>query len=88
MPAPCGSRSTWASGPPWAAGTSLILRCPPLPVLEPGKLVLEVKFTEFLPQIVRDLLPPRAQELTAVSKYVLCCDKTAYQHGFTYWNEP
>ena len=58
------------------------------PVLEPGKLVLEVKFTEFLPQIVRDLLPPRAQELTAVSKYVLCCDKTAYQHGFTYWNEP
>ena len=41
---------------------------PTLPVLEPGKLVLEVKFTEFLPQIVRD--------------------KTAYQHGFTYWNEP
>ena len=61
---------------------------PTLPVLEPGKLVLEVKFTEFLPQLVRDLLPPRAQELTAVSKYVLCCDKTAYQHGFTYWNEP
>lgn len=32
--------------------------------------------------------PAPAQELTAVSKYVLCCDKTAYQHGFTYWNEP
>lgn len=61
---------------------------PALPVLEPGKLVMEVKFTEFLPQIVRDLLPPRAQELTAVSKYVLCCDKTAYLHGFEYWNEP
>lgn len=75
-------------GRPWAAGTSLTPRCPTLPVLEPGKLVLEVKFTEFLPQLVRDLLPPRAQELTAVSKYVLCCDKTAYQHGFTYWNEP
>ena len=60
---------------------------PTLPVLEPGKLVMEVKFTEFLPQIVRQLLPPRAQELTAVSKYVLCCDKTAYQHGFEYWNE-
>lgn len=58
-----------------------------LPVLEPGKLVMEVKFTEFLPQIVRDLLPPRAQELTAVSKYVLCCDKTAYLHGFGYWQE-
>ena len=60
---------------------------PTLPVLEPGKLVMEVKFTEYLPQIVRDILPPRAQELTAVSKYVLCCDKTAYQHGFEYWNE-
>ena len=60
---------------------------PTLPVLEPGKLVMEVKFTEFLPQIVRNLLPPRAQELTAVSKYVLCCDKTAYQHGFEYWKE-
>ena len=60
---------------------------PTLPVLEPDKLVLEVKFTEFLPQIVREILPPRAQELTAVSKYVLCCDKTAYQHGFAYWNE-
>ena len=57
-------------------------------ILDAGTVrVLEVKFTEFLPQIVRDLLPPRAQELTAVSKYVLCCDKTAYQHGFTYWNE-
>ena len=51
------------------------------------KLVMEVKFTEYLPQIVRDILPPRAQELTAVSKYVLCCDKTAYRHGFEYWNE-
>ena len=60
---------------------------PALPVLEPGKLVMEVKFTEYLPQIVRDILPPRAQELTAVSKYVLCCDKTAYRHGFEYWNE-
>ena len=60
---------------------------PALPVLEPGKLVMEVKFTEYLPQVVRDILPPRAQELTAVSKYVLCCDKTAYRHGFEYWNE-
>lgn len=60
---------------------------PTLPVLEPGKLVMEVKFTEFLPQIVRELLPPKSQELTAVSKYVLCCDKTAYQHGFSYWDD-
>ena len=56
---------------------------PTLPVLEPGELVMEVKFTEFLPQIIRSLLPPKAQELTAVSKYVLCCDKTAYLHGLS-----
>lgn len=59
---------------------------PTLPVLEPDVLVMEVKFTEFLPQIVRTLLPPKAQELTAVSKYVLCCDRTAYLHGFAYGN--
>ena len=39
-----------------------------LPVLEPGKLVMEVKFTEILPQIVRDILPPHAAEFTAVSR--------------------
>lgn len=60
---------------------------PTLPVLEPGKLVMEVKFTEMLPQIVRDLLPPNAQEFTAVSKYVLCYEKSQYLYGFEYWNE-
>ena len=60
---------------------------PTLPVLEPGKLVMEVKFTEFLPQMVRDILPGKAQELTAASKYVLCYDKTSYLRGFDYWQE-
>lgn len=54
----------------------------PLPVLEPGKLVMEVKFTELLPQIVRNILPPAASEFMAVSKYVLCYDKTRYLNGF------
>ena len=58
---------------------------PTLPVLDPGTLVMEVKFTEFLPQTLRELLPPKAQEWTAVSKYVLCCDKTAYCHGSSGW---
>ena len=48
---------------------------PALPVLEPGKLVMEVKFTEFCPQLVRDMVPPGAAELTAVSKYCLCYDR-------------
>lgn len=60
---------------------------PALSVLEPGKLVMEVKFTQFLPQVLRDILPPTSQELTAVSKYVLCCEKTGYMHGFSYFNE-
>ena len=37
-------------------------------------MIMEVKFTEFLPKQVRSLLPPRSSELTAASKYVLCCD--------------
>lgn len=47
-------------------------------VLDPGKLVLEVKFTEFLPRMVREALPLRAAEYSAVSKYTLCCDKINY----------
>lgn len=59
---------------------------PTLPVLEPGKCIMEVKFTEFLPQIVRDVLPDRAAELTSASKYVMCYDKTKYINSFEYWN--
>ena len=47
-------------------------------VLEPGKLVLEVKFTEFLPSVISEILPVRALEMSAVSKYVLCADKINY----------
>lgn len=60
---------------------------PTLSVLEPGKLIMEVKFTEFLPQIVRDILPPSGSEFSAVSKFVLTCEKTQYLHGFEYWYE-
>ena len=48
---------------------------------------MEVKFNEFLPQIVRDILPGKAQEITAASKYVLCYDKASYLRGFDYWQE-
>ena len=60
---------------------------PTLPVLEPGKCVMEVKYTEFLPRFVRDVLPDRASEFTAVSKYVLCYEKTEYLNSFKYWYE-
>lgn len=52
---------------------------PLLSVLEPGKMVMEVKFTAFLPQFVRDVLPPKAAEFTAVSKYVLCFEAVRYR---------
>lgn len=45
---------------------------PTLPAIEPGKLVLEVKYTAFLPQVVKSLLPLNGQELSAFSKYAEC----------------
>lgn len=60
---------------------------PGIPVLEPGNLVMEVKYTEMLPQILRNLLPSRASEFAAVSKYVLCYEKTRYLRKFEYWYE-
>ena len=60
---------------------------PTLPVLEPGKCVMEVKYTEFMPRVLNEVLPDRASEFTAVSKYVLCYEKTEYMNSFKYWFE-
>jgi len=60
---------------------------PTLSCLESGKCVMEVKYTEFLPGFVREILPDRASEFTAVSKYVLCYEKTEYMNSFKYWYE-
>lgn len=60
---------------------------PTLQVLEPEKLIMEVKYTQLLPQIVKNILPPKSSEFTAASKYVLCYEKTRYMHGFEYWAE-
>ena len=48
---------------------------PTLSVLEPEILVLEVKFTEFLPGLIRKLLPLDGQEFSAISKYTLCYER-------------
>lgn len=45
--------------------------------LEPGKLILEVKYTEFIPSIIRRVLMLDASEQTAVSKYTLCFEKNS-----------
>lgn len=55
---------------------------PDLPVeqiLEPGKMVLEVKFTEMIPEVIRQLLPLDGQEFSAISKYTLCYEKAFHR---------
>ena len=44
----------------------------PIPVFEPDQLVLEVKYDEFIPNVVRNILRLDALEEIAVSKFVLC----------------
>ena len=51
---------------------------PMIETLSPGLLILEAKFTEFLPNMMRKILPSKASEYTAVSKFILCCDKTLH----------
>lgn len=60
---------------------------PTMPLLEDGQLVLEVKYTEYLPQIIKQILPGRTAEQLAISKYVLAYEKTRYLHGVDYWQE-
>lgn len=48
---------------------------PTIETLEAGTLVMEVKYTEFLPEIIRNILPPASSELMAISKYVICREK-------------
>lgn len=48
---------------------------PVINVLEPDELIMEVKFTEFLPNLVRAVLPTSDAALTAASKYVMCMEK-------------
>jgi hypothetical protein len=52
---------------------------PTIETLDPGLLIMEVKFTEFLPNIIRKILPSNAAEYLALSKYILCCDKVLHK---------
>lgn len=42
-------------------------------------LVLEVKFTEFLPEVIRELLPLDGQQFSAISKYTLCYEAAYFR---------
>ena len=47
---------------------------PVVEVMEGDRMIMEVKYTAFLPSLARLLLPPDASIMTASSKYVLACD--------------
>jgi len=48
---------------------------PSMPVMSPANLILEVKFTEFLPNIIRKLLPDRGAAESSFSKFVFACEQ-------------
>jgi hypothetical protein len=50
-------------------------KLPTLEVLDQGELIMEVKYTEFLPEFIRNILPLQSSEYLATSKYVLCFEK-------------
>lgn len=50
-------------------------------VLPPGQLVMEVKYTDFLPEVVRQVLTSGVFQYLAISKYVMCCQQTFYRHN-------
>ncbi|SHH84522.1 polyphosphate polymerase domain-containing protein [Sporanaerobacter acetigenes] len=47
-------------------------RLPTMEVLEPNKLILEVKYDEFLPDIIADIIQTGERKPKAASKYALC----------------
>ena len=44
-------------------------------VMQPGMLIMEVKFTEYLPELIRSLLPVADSAYMAYSKYTMCLEK-------------
>lgn len=44
-------------------------------VMDAGELIMEVKYTSFLPEFIRQIIPAGASDYTAASKYVMCYEK-------------
>ena len=52
---------------------------PAAEVLDPGLLILEVKYTEFLPNVIREILLSNPANYRALSKFILACDITTHK---------
>lgn len=46
--------------------------------LETGFLIMEIKYTEFLPNMIRKILPTSAVDYSSISKYFLGCERILY----------
>ena len=46
-----------------------------LETLQKGTLIMEVKFTEYLPSLIRDMLDVQGSVYVSASKYVMCMEK-------------
>ncbi len=64
-------------------GTDIFDRkLPVVGVMEPDRLILEVKFTQYMPDFIKDILRGRAYTQIAASKYTMCVDKHKELLGF------
>lgn len=54
---------------------------PVFDVMGAHELIMEVKYTSFLPEFIRDILTTQEAVLVAASKYVMCCDSRIYHTG-------
>lgn len=50
-------------------------------VMAPDELILEVKYTELLPEFISDVLTTQEAVYVAASKYVMCCDSIIRRNG-------
>lgn len=48
---------------------------PAYAVLPPDQLIMEVKYTEFLPEWIRTVVSPDSAQMSAASKYTMCMEK-------------
>ena len=54
-------------------------KMPMFETMDPGLIIMEVKFTNFIPELIRKMLPAKAADFSAFSKFILCCDITTHK---------
>lgn len=57
---------------------------PTVEVMPGDRLILEVKYTSFLPKILQRMLTVHSADLTAASKFMMCCDAAPRDKSIQY----